>query len=70
VSAAATQTRRPRKDTAVEDRAPSFSELADRVRAVGEARQALRRGFVGGKPAIRDALRELSAVAAGLADAI
>lgn len=46
----------------------SFDALAAQTRAVAEARRARREGFVGGRPALREALRRLSEVATALAE--
>jgi hypothetical protein len=46
----------------------SFDALAAQTRAVAEARRARRDGFVGGRPALREALRQLAEVADALAE--
>jgi hypothetical protein len=46
----------------------SFDALAAQTRAVAEARRARRSGFVGGRPALQEALRRLAEVAEALAD--
>jgi hypothetical protein len=56
------------RDARAEPAPASFDALAAQTRAVAEARRARREGFVGGRAALRDALRQLAGVAAALAD--
>lgn len=56
------------RDAKAEPAPASFDSLASQTRAVAEARRARKGGFVGSRPALRDALHRLAEVATALAE--